>query len=159
MVPVSRLKKKIPVKNKNVLQLGGDALLCPVEEIVMNFRSSLLLLAFLAVVCLSWAADVQSEPLSIHGWVLDSACAITKGLNKPISRDCALKCAKAGSPLVILADDGNIYWPISDNTPSSGQNERLLPFAGERVTASGKGYVRGGSHAIVLEKIQADKSK
>jgi hypothetical protein len=116
----------------------------------------LLLLACLAIVSLSWAADVQSEPVSIHGWVLDSACAITKGLDKPISRDCALRCAKAGSPLVILADDGNIYWPISDKTPSSGQNERLLPFAGERVTASGKAYMRGGSHAIVLEKIQAE---
>jgi len=87
--------------------------------------------------------------------VLDSACAVTKGLDKPISRDCALQCAKAGSPLVILADDGNIYWPISDKTPSSGQNERLMPFAGGRVIASGKMYIRGGSHAIVLEKIQA----
>src|SRR5271167_2075171 len=120
----------------------------------MNFRSTALLLAGLAIVCLSWATDVKPEQVSIKGWVLDSACAITKGLDKPISRDCALKCAKAGSPLVILADDGNIYWPISDKTPSSGQNERLLPFAGERVTASGKAYVRGGSHAIVLEKIQ-----
>jgi hypothetical protein len=125
----------------------------------MNFRSKLLLLACVAIVGLSRAADVQSGPISIHGWVLDSACAITKGLDKPISRDCALQCAKAGSPLVILADDGNIYWPISDKTPSAGQNERLLPFAGERVVATGKAYTRGGSHAIVLEKIQAEKSK
>ncbi len=99
--------------------------------------------------------DTKPEQVSIKGWVLDSACAITKGLDKPISRDCALKCAKAGSPLVILTDDGNIYWPISDKTPSSGQNDRLLKFAGERVTATGKAYVRGGSHAIVLEKVQA----
>jgi hypothetical protein len=123
----------------------------------MNFRSTAVLLAVLAIVCLSWATDAKYEQASISGWVLDSACAVTKGLEKPISRDCALACAKAGSPLVILADDGNIYWPISDKTPSSGQNARLLPFAGERVTASGKAYVRGGSHAIVLEKIQAEK--
>ena len=123
----------------------------------MKFRVTAPLLAVLTVVCLSWALEVTSEQVSIKGWVLDSACAITKGLEKPISRDCALKCAKAGSPLVILADDGNIYWPISDKTPSSGQNERLLPFAGERVIASGKAYVRGGSHAIVLEKIEAAK--
>ena len=66
---------------------------------------------------------------------------------------------EGGLTLVILTDDGNIYWPISDKTPSSGQNERLLPFAGERVTASGKAYSRGGSHAIVLDKIEAEKSK
>jgi hypothetical protein len=125
----------------------------------MNFRSAGLLFIVLAVVCLAWSSEVPSEPVSITGWVLDSACAITKGLDKPISRDCALKCAKAGSPLVILTDYGTIYWPISDKTPSSGQNERLLPFAGERVTASGKAYARGGSHAIVLEKIQASTGK
>ena len=120
----------------------------------MNSRP-VVLFACLVIVCLGWASGVKPAAISIHGWVLDSACAITKGLDKPISRDCALKCAKAGSPLVILADDGNIYWPISDKTPSSGQNERLLPFAGERVTATGQAYLRGGSHAIVLEKIQA----
>ena len=123
----------------------------------MNFRSVGLLLAVSTIVCLSWATDAKYEQVSINGWVIDSACAVTKGLEKPISRDCALACAKAGSPLVILSDDGNIYWPISDKTPSSGQNARLLPFAGERVTASGKAYVRGGSHAIVLEKIEAEK--
>ena len=121
----------------------------------MKLRFPALLLTLLSIVCLSWALDTKPEQVSIKGWVLDSACAITKGLDKPISRDCALKCAKAGSPLVILADDGNIYWPISDKTPSSGQNDRLLKFAGERVTATGMAYVRGGSHAIVLEKIQA----
>jgi hypothetical protein len=123
----------------------------------MNFRSVGLLLAILAIVCLSWATDAKNEQVSINGWVLDSACAVTKGLEKPISRDCARACAKAGSPLVILSDDGNIYWPISDKTPSPGQNARLLPFAGGRVTASGKAYVRGGSHAIVLETVQAEK--
>ena len=121
----------------------------------MNFRLATLLLACLAVASSLWASEVKPEPISVNGWVLDSACAITKGLDKPISRDCALKCAKAGSPLVILADDGTIYWPISDKTPSAGQNSRLIPFAGERVTASGKAYMRGGTHAIVLENIQA----
>ena len=44
----------------------------------------------------------------MQGYVLDSACAFTKGLEKPISRDCALACAKAGSPLVILTANGTI---------------------------------------------------
>lgn len=96
------------------------------------------------------------KSVSVNGYVLDSACAFTKGLSKPISADCAKACAKAGSPLVILADNGTIYWPIADTTPSSGQNEKLLPFAGQRVTASGKTYIRGGSTAIVIEKIGAE---
>jgi hypothetical protein len=94
------------------------------------------------------------KPITVKGYVLDSACAFTKGLRKPISKECATACAKAGSPLVILTDDGTIYWPIAHTTPSSGQNEKLLPFAGQEVTASGKGFQRGGSSALVIEKIE-----
>jgi type 1 fimbria pilin len=99
------------------------------------------------------AADDAS--VTVRGSVLDSACAFTKGLDKPISRACATSCAHAGSTLVILTDDGTIYWPIADTTPSKGQNFRLLPFAGEKVTATGKVYARGGSKAMVIETIEA----
>jgi len=96
---------------------------------------------------------------TVKGYVLDSACAFTKGLSKPVSKECAISCAKAGSSLVILADDGTIYWPIADTTPSRGQNPKLLPFAGGKVSATGKIYERGGSKAIVIEKIEAQGAK
>ena|ERR1700731_1282526 len=104
-----------------------------------------------AAMCLRAA---ETPTVTVKGYVLDSACAFTKGLSKPISRQCAISCAKAGSQLVILAEDGTIYWPIADTTPSSGQNPKLLPFAGNKVTASGKVYERGGSKAIVIEKVE-----
>src|SRR6266478_7957094 len=106
------------------------------------------------------AAGIAARPqksVTIEGYVLDSACAFTKGLDKPISRDCALACAKEGSQLVILTKDGAIYWPIDSATPAKGQNARLLEFAGNRVTATGTLYNRGGSHALVIEQIAAAK--
>ena len=102
---------------------------------------------------LAWSNDT-GKSTTVKGYVLDSACAFTKGLEKPISKECATSCAKAGSPLVILTDDGTIYWPIADTTPSSGQNEKLLTFAGQKVTARGKVFQRGGSSALVIEKIE-----
>jgi hypothetical protein len=101
----------------------------------------------------------QQKSISVEGYVLDSACAFTKNLDKPISRECALQCAKAGSQLVILSDDGAIYWPIADTTPATGQNARLLEYAGGRVTVKGKLYDRGGSHALVIEQIAAAPAK
>ncbi len=101
----------------------------------------------------------QQKSVSVEGYVLDSACAFTKSLEKPISRECALKCANAGSQLVILSDDGSIYWPIADTTPATGQNARLLEYAGGRVTVKGKLYDRGGSHALVIEQIAAAPAK
>ena len=106
------------------------------------------------------AAGIAARPqksVTVEGYVLDSACAFTKGLEKPISRDCAVACAKEGSQLVILAKDGAIYWPIDSAMPAKGQNARLLEFAGNRVKATGKLYDRGGSHALVIETIAAAK--
>jgi len=108
----------------------------------------------LALMAALWGAESKAKTETVKGYVLDSACAFTKGLEKPISRDCALACAKAGSPLVILTANGTIYWPIADTTPSSNQNEKLLPFAGQKVTATGKVFERGGSRAFVIEKIE-----
>ena len=108
----------------------------------------------IAVAAMAGTND-SGRPIAVQGYVLDSACAFTKNLTKPISPDCARTCAKAGSPLVILSGNGVIYWPIADSTPSSGQNEKLLPFAGQKVMASGKVFKRGGSTAIVIEKIEA----
>jgi len=113
------------------------------------------LIAALAFAAAAIAAD--NATVTVKGYVLDSACAFTKDLKKPISKECAVACAKAGSALVILAEDGTIYWPIADTTPSSGQNAKLLPFAGEKVTASGKVHDRGGSKALVIAKIEAQK--
>ena len=116
---------------------------------------------FLQVMMLALAAGISypataaeaGSAVTVSGWVIDSACAYTKGLDKPIGVACAKACAKNGSPLVILRDDGTIFMPIDDKTPSSSQNPKLLPFAGERVTVVGKDFVRNGSHGLVIEKI------
>jgi hypothetical protein len=117
-------------------------------------KAVLLLVIAGALLC----SVAYAAPETVKGYVLDSACAFTKGLDKPVSRECAISCANAGSPLVILADDGTIYWPIAGTTPSSGQNSKLLPFAGQKVTATGTLYKRGGSIAIVIDKIEAQAS-
>lgn len=117
------------------------------------FTVAVLLLVFATVAPQGVRASAKTA--TIKGYVLDSACAFTKNLKKPVSGDCAVACAKAGSPLVILADNGQLYWPISDSTPATGQNDRLLEFAGKKVTVNGKLYERGGAHALVIEKIEA----
>jgi hypothetical protein len=119
-------------------------------------RATALVVLTAASGLLVWA---QQKSVTVEGYVLDSACAFTKNLEKPISRECALTCAKNGSQLVILTSEGNIYWPIDDKTPADGQNARLTEFAGGRVKATGKLYDRGGSHALVIEKIEALPAK
>ena len=112
------------------------------------------------IVCMAVLASallLPAQAATVKGYVIDSACTFTKNLKKPISPDCAKACAKAGSPLVILADDGTMYWPTTDAMPATSQNDKLVPFAGQRVVASGRVYEHGGSKALVIEKIEAEK--
>src|SRR5882724_13238042 len=123
-----------------------------------NYKLSSFVVLF-ALLTLAFGDEAAKKPaaekaVTVKGYVLDSACAFTKGLKKPISAECATACAKAGSPLVILAPSGTIYWPIAETTPSTSQNDKLLPFAGQNVTVSGKVFQRGGSTAIVISKIE-----
>ena len=100
------------------------------------------------------SAKSATAAQTIKGYVIDSACTFTKHLRKPISKDCAVTCAKAGSDLVIQTETGMIYWPISDQTPAAGQNDKLMDYAGQMVAVTGKVYTKGGSKAIVIEKVE-----
>ncbi len=125
----------------------------------MNLKKTLanIILAATLLMGVGGWAHGQERPTTVRGYVLDSSCAFIKNLQKPISPKCAVSCAKAGSPLVILGVDGTIYWPISDSMPATGQNQRLIQYAGQRVTVSGKVFIRGGSHAMVIERIEGPR--
>lgn len=97
------------------------------------------------------------KTVTVEGWAIDSSCAYAKDLKKPISEKCAKECAEGGSPIVILTDDGTVYLPISGTVPSTGENKRLMPFAGKRVKVEGMVHDRAGSKAMVISKIEAVK--
>ncbi len=126
----------------------------------MNLGSRIVtgILAAVLVSVSSGTAGPQGKTTKLRGYVVDSACSYLKGLKKPISPECATACAKAGSPLAILADNGHLYLPISDKMPAIGQNERLLKFAGRRVVVTGKIYERNGGHALVIDTVEAEAS-
>jgi hypothetical protein len=102
----------------------------------------------------------QSTKVTIHGYVRDLACLMKFNEALKPTNDCALMCARAGSPLVIVTPENVIYTPISESIPDVSQREKLMPFVGEYVDVTGDLYVRSGIKAIVIKKLQkADDSK
>ena len=101
-------------------------------------------------------AHAVTSTATIEGLVRDISCAmqnLTTSATK-FNLQCALECAKHGSPLIILAKDGTLFVPISGSTPDSSQRDRLLPFVGKYVRVSGTIFERGGTHAIAINKIE-----
>ena len=90
----------------------------------------------------------------------DVACPIQNpaGTATRFSPKCALDCVKHGSPLIILTNTGEIYTPISAGMPDFGQREKLMPFVGKYVRATGAVFERQGARAIAVTQIKELKN-
>lgn len=98
---------------------------------------------------------------TIEGLVRDIACPIQNldsTATTHISMKCVLECVRGGSPLAILTRDGDLYLPISDKMPDTDQREKLMPFVGKYVRASGEVFERNGTRAIVIAEIKEIKT-
>jgi DNA/RNA endonuclease YhcR with UshA esterase domain len=99
-------------------------------------------------------------PVTIQGLVRDVACPIqnNKASARVFNLKCAQDCAKLGSPLIVLTDDGTLYTPISESMPDKDQRERLMPFLGKYVRVTGPVFERNGTHAIAVRTIEELKN-
>jgi hypothetical protein len=93
---------------------------------------------------------------SVEGLVRDVSCPIQnhKSTATDFNLECAIACAKSGSPLIILTKNGDIYFPISDEMPDPSQHEKLMPFIGMYVRVRGTVFERNGTRAIVIKDIK-----
>ena len=109
----------------------------------------------------SMAGDRANESTqTIEGLVRDIACPIQNLDSNAtlLSMKCVRACVSGGSPLVILTKDGDLYLPISDKMPDTDQRQKLMPFVGKYVRASGEVFERNGTRAIVIAEIEEMKS-
>src|ERR1700683_3008638 len=104
--------------------------------------------------------DPDAKAMTIEGVVRDLACPIQNpaGSATSFSLQCTLDCVKNGSPIIILTKAGEIYFPISKDMPDSDQREKMMPFVGKYVQATGPVFTRQGTRAIAITQIEALKS-
>ena len=83
-----------------------------------------------AIALLGLAAGLAPIAMAadITGYIIDEKCSSIKAMRGDV--DCANKCIKAGSPAVLVTDEGKIY-KISDQA-------KVVPDAGKKVMLTGK---------------------
>ena len=132
------------------------------ETIARNLQvlTAALLATFLCLsVPISMLAADESDSttigtLTVEGLVRDIACPLQnkKSTSTSFSKECITMCLKARSPLGILTSNGEVFVPVTQSMPDTGQ-DALKPFVGEHVKATGKVFLRNGTHAIEISKI------
>lgn len=100
--------------------------------------------------------DEKGTTITIIGEPIDPACYITMGSKGIDHKACAEVCNKAGQSLAILANDGSLFFAI-EGAPGASPDSILLPFIGTKVKVTGKVFERGGSKAMVVEKVEPMK--
>lgn len=132
-----------------------------------DFRKSVMVVFAVMAILAVGAAGVRAQKTSmegaranrskvtIEGLVRDVACPIQNldGKATDMSLKCVTDCLKGGSPIAILTKDGDLYLPISDKMPDYSQREKLMPFVGKYVRATGIAFERKGMRAIVILEI------
>ena len=93
----------------------------------------------------------QKGPVEVTGEIVDLACYIDHAAKGAGHKKCAQKCIKKGLPVGILSKSGDLYLLIGDHEPI---NDKLVKYAAETVTVSGKLTEQNGVKMISNVKIK-----
>lgn len=97
-------------------------------------------------------AGPTGEEVSIKGEVIDVWCYLEAGDRGPEKKACAVACAKAGNPIGILDDKGNVTIALSIEDHTSAQ-KLLIDKMADTVTVNGTLVKKGGVQAIYIKSV------
>lgn len=81
-----------------------------------------------ALLGLAASLSISAFAANVTGYIIDQKCSGIASMRGDV--DCANKCIKAGSPAVLVTDEGKVY--------KIAEQDKVIPDAGKKVTLSGK---------------------
>lgn len=103
-------------------------------------------LLLVAVVAPMLSAD---EASTWSGEVLDLACYVANDAHGPDHADCAEKCVKAGQPMGLLTDDGEVFL-LAASHEDGAPYQKLKGLAGHKAEVSGTMAEKAGVKMITV---------
>src|SRR5215212_3748174 len=122
----------------------------------MNRRIMYSVLALAAVLSLGGLlaiAQPKGDNVTIKGEVVDLWCYLEGGDHGAEHKKCAVTCAKAGDPIALLSEKGDLYilMGIKDHDPAK---DMLIEKMAENATVEGTLVKKGGVQAIYVTSIK-----
>ena len=98
-------------------------------------------------------AQPKGDTMSIKGEVIDLWCYLEGGDHGAEHKDCAVSCAKAGNPIGILTEKGEIYIAMGMKDHQPGR-EVLISKMADTVTVEGTVVKKGGVQVIYITSVK-----
>ena len=100
--------------------------------------------------------DAAAMVVAVSGWVVDANSWLGQGVRGPQYQGHAVASAEAGTPLVLLTDDGSIVFPVQPRPPAGTHAINLKSYAQQRVRVGGRLIRQGPEKAIVIQYVTSD---
>ena len=122
----------------------------------MKMRMNHVLIATVAMMLLGvrmTSADPKGDAVTLKGEVVDLWCYLEGGDHGAEHKKCAVDCAKAGNPIALLTEKGDIYvlMGIKDHQPGK---DVLIDKMAETVTIEGTLVKKGGVQVIYVSAVK-----
>lgn len=95
----------------------------------------------------------KGDTVTVKGEVVDLWCYLEGGDHGAEHKSCAIGCAKAGNPIGLLTEKGQVYvmMGIKDHQPGK---EVLIEKMAETVTVEGTLVKKGGTQVIYVATVK-----
>jgi len=122
----------------------------------MKIRMILVVIATVGMMLLGvrmTSAEPKGDAVTLKGEVVDMWCYLEGGDHGAEHKKCGVECAKAGNPLGLLTDKGEIYvlMGIKDHQPGK---DVLIDKMAESVTIEGTLVKKGGVQVVYVSAVK-----
>jgi len=90
------------------------------------------------------AAGASAAETTVSGHLRDAFCFLTLGAHGPSHHDCAMGCAKAGIPVLLVQDKTDQYYVLMPSKDKQPLPSTIVDKMEEEVTVTGQEYSKVG---------------
>ena len=115
--------------------------------------SAVALLAIMGWATVTVLAAPKGEAVELKGEIVDLHCYLDREAKGPGHKQCAVQCAKAGNPIALLTEKGDLYLLMGEKKHQTS-NDILIEKIADIVTISGIQVKKGGLQAIYVSSVK-----
>ena len=119
-----------------------------------NFGFGLGLVFVVGIGLAGVALAADGGTISVTGNLEDTYCYSTMGAKGAGHKECAMKCASSGIPVVLIEKGTEKSYIVLPNKNASPLPDSVIKHMEDEVTVTGKEYNKNGTEYIVVESVK-----
>jgi hypothetical protein len=100
------------------------------------------------------AAGASAAETTVSGHLRDGFCFLTMGAHGPSHHDCAVGCAKAGIPVLLVQEKTDKYYVLMPSKDKQPLPPTIVDKMEDVVTVTGQEYSKGGVSFLTVESVK-----